>query len=1109
MNRPFKTLDAARTAALSGDTVFAFPGSYTPSGNLAKDGVNWFFYEGAIVSAVNSIFSGTNLNFDVMGYGQFSCTTTPFSFSATTSSTIRFFANLITAPNSFPSAFQIGSNVTITINVISVVANAGAVFTLGSGTSSTSSSINCTVSSCNIQLFTVAAATTTLSSYKIITNINDHTGPSCFVIPTSLTTMTSINAVTTIKNSFSQCYADTSTATNTCEFTFNVDNLTTSNNLCSLFSTYTTSQFIFNVNNMASNGGTSQAISINEVASSADSTFEFNVKYINWTVGDIYYYNGTGSSTFIGNFDYMNSGSSTANRCFHLASSSSTLSVHRLSAGRVISGTHSCYYYEGGSVDVVLTAKSFEVVGTANSTGAITLSGYGLLTTPTGSHYSSTQVFNIDDITDSTSSAIFIINAIYGDFSFNVKNIYHNSTSSPVFNYNPIETLNASTTNLNLNIGNVQISSATATGFNINPNIGTLAANSSTINLFGMINTIKGGVFPFVVKVQNSGASTVLFNNNLNLGSVTNSPSSAVTSLVELDAYNAATNSTLTSNMTIGTLVSANGNSANPILSINSNDASVGATSVNVANITVGSISGSGSAIKLVPADDSTMTTNITVGSISNSFIGINIQSNNTATLNPTIVVESMTVTGSGISCSPTSTSITNPNITVHNMTCGGQVAAINNAVSTVLNLGSATSTASTGITFLGSSVSNAVVQVAKLNTSGQGFILIDSGLPSTASFNINAGSVTCGDIVLRIATPNAITVNSTFGDVTNTSTTANAFFFDGPSQPKVTVKQTLQNSSASNNAEVILVNSSTAGGVVLDAQTITTAGPSVNGTTNNNVMSIKGGTNIISFNSIPLAVGRQVLNMVNSTTVCRLIGKSVGLTTIAPPTGSSFIYNLAGGTSYVDVEYTNVVAQTGTNASNYIFNVGVAAIADVIAKRVIVGTTARFGCTNQNYDTTSTSQLRSNINFVSITNTGSNAVVGLVLRVTGTATGNPAMTRFHCDLAEVVGTSPSNALLGSTQATIAAGSVISGYYRYTSGSSTGYSSTATIGTATNVVFFKDITLGNTTPVLNASSANARYTCYGSCWGGTSTTITNFAQVTGGTNAFNTNASIL
>ena len=46
---PFKTLTAAKTAAQSGDTIMVLPGTYDEN-NLLKNGVNWHFYIGAVIT---------------------------------------------------------------------------------------------------------------------------------------------------------------------------------------------------------------------------------------------------------------------------------------------------------------------------------------------------------------------------------------------------------------------------------------------------------------------------------------------------------------------------------------------------------------------------------------------------------------------------------------------------------------------------------------------------------------------------------------------------------------------------------------------------------------------------------------------------------------------------------------------------------------------------------------------------------------------------------------------------------------------------------------------------------------------------------------------------
>jgi len=46
---PFTTLAAAKAAAQSGDTIVVGPGTYIEN-DLLKNGVNWFFAPGAIVT---------------------------------------------------------------------------------------------------------------------------------------------------------------------------------------------------------------------------------------------------------------------------------------------------------------------------------------------------------------------------------------------------------------------------------------------------------------------------------------------------------------------------------------------------------------------------------------------------------------------------------------------------------------------------------------------------------------------------------------------------------------------------------------------------------------------------------------------------------------------------------------------------------------------------------------------------------------------------------------------------------------------------------------------------------------------------------------------------
>lgn len=53
LDKPYLTLSAAQTAASSGDTIIVGPGTYTPSANLAKAGVNWRLNNATIAGTGN------------------------------------------------------------------------------------------------------------------------------------------------------------------------------------------------------------------------------------------------------------------------------------------------------------------------------------------------------------------------------------------------------------------------------------------------------------------------------------------------------------------------------------------------------------------------------------------------------------------------------------------------------------------------------------------------------------------------------------------------------------------------------------------------------------------------------------------------------------------------------------------------------------------------------------------------------------------------------------------------------------------------------------------------------------------------------------------------
>ena len=81
MGKPFLTLEAALSAATSGDTIVVFPGSYTVTTTgttgLAKDGVSWYFNPNTNVTKSTSgslfVISGFTGSFNILGYGNFTC----------------------------------------------------------------------------------------------------------------------------------------------------------------------------------------------------------------------------------------------------------------------------------------------------------------------------------------------------------------------------------------------------------------------------------------------------------------------------------------------------------------------------------------------------------------------------------------------------------------------------------------------------------------------------------------------------------------------------------------------------------------------------------------------------------------------------------------------------------------------------------------------------------------------------------------------------------------------------------------------------------------------------------------------------------------------------
>ena len=84
LHLPFQTILGATGSANIGDTIIVYPGTYTDNDNILKDGVNYYFYPGAIVepTTATTFTLGGNSTYtypvNVRGAGTFICNTPKF-----------------------------------------------------------------------------------------------------------------------------------------------------------------------------------------------------------------------------------------------------------------------------------------------------------------------------------------------------------------------------------------------------------------------------------------------------------------------------------------------------------------------------------------------------------------------------------------------------------------------------------------------------------------------------------------------------------------------------------------------------------------------------------------------------------------------------------------------------------------------------------------------------------------------------------------------------------------------------------------------------------------------------------------------------------------------
>ncbi len=87
IDRPFKTITAAEAAAVAGDTLYIFPGTYTDNG-LGVDLLTYYFCAGATLNSTGNCFNDSTgggaaiIRIQILGFGKFISSTIAFMFAA-------------------------------------------------------------------------------------------------------------------------------------------------------------------------------------------------------------------------------------------------------------------------------------------------------------------------------------------------------------------------------------------------------------------------------------------------------------------------------------------------------------------------------------------------------------------------------------------------------------------------------------------------------------------------------------------------------------------------------------------------------------------------------------------------------------------------------------------------------------------------------------------------------------------------------------------------------------------------------------------------------------------------------------------------------------------
>jgi len=140
-NLPFLTIEAAVSAAVSGDMIYVFSGEYTVASNIAKNGVRLYFEPDTNVTmtAAGTMFdlTGISAGFEVLGYANFVKSTNTGSvvyFNSASGQTIRFHARSVTSSVASPVFYVQTGGVSHILHIDIVSASASSVIFINYGT---------------------------------------------------------------------------------------------------------------------------------------------------------------------------------------------------------------------------------------------------------------------------------------------------------------------------------------------------------------------------------------------------------------------------------------------------------------------------------------------------------------------------------------------------------------------------------------------------------------------------------------------------------------------------------------------------------------------------------------------------------------------------------------------------------------------------------------------------------------------------------------------------------------------------------------------------------------------------------------------------------------